>query len=84
MPKIGGGNNLASRLYTPLYEKGIKETRNKSMATTTQKSGHLLIQLSFLYSVLLLKSSVKRRLIFDEQEEGNRKHISATQKLDAL
>ena len=34
-PKMGGeGNNLASLYYTPLYEKGIKETRNKSMETT--------------------------------------------------
>ena len=30
----GEGNNLASLYYTPLYEKGIKETRNKSMETT--------------------------------------------------
>ena len=37
MPKIGGGGNkLASRWYTPLYEKGLKETWNKSMETTTE------------------------------------------------
>ena len=37
MPKIGGGNNLVSRLFTPLYEKGIKETQNRSMETTGLK-----------------------------------------------
>ena len=30
----GGGKNLASGWYTPLYENGIKKTQNKSMETT--------------------------------------------------
>ena len=30
----GGGNPLDHWEYTPLYEKGIKKTENKSMETT--------------------------------------------------
>ena len=30
----GGGNWLDHQKYTPLYEKGIKKTENKSMETT--------------------------------------------------
>ena len=38
----GGSNQLDYREYTPLYEKGIKKTENKSMETTkceTQSEG---------------------------------------------
>ena len=30
----GGGKNLATLKYTPLYKKGIKKTQNKLMETT--------------------------------------------------
>ena len=30
----GKGKNLCCSKYTPLYEKGIKKTQNKSMETT--------------------------------------------------
>ena len=32
---VGGGDSQ-SRKYTPLYEKDMKETQNKSMETTAQ------------------------------------------------
>ena len=42
MSKMGeGGFNLASSLYTPLFEKGIKETQNKSLETTFLIKKHL-------------------------------------------
>ena len=30
----GGGKNLAWSKYTPLYEKGIQKTQNRSMENT--------------------------------------------------
>ena len=32
---MGGGGFYFGRLYTPLYEKGIKKTQIKSMETTS-------------------------------------------------